>query len=347
MSRLLVLLSALLSFSSVCYADGYRDNTIRDRLKGALNNTLYTRRIREHIDHNSISYTSVSERDNHGCSFVLKPLPYGLVMTFRTQNNNTNEREKTSVVFKRLFSFVPQSSTNTNYTNGTKYNLIQLNSNTIGDINCVAYSTYKTCNISTLDNSFWVSVDYASEVFQKGVKYVFPTDVKVTVGINMPSIPSNHVVGLVTSFKTGNGRLEERDDELYTDDKRVVTGSLTYFSFETYATDNNGDIVDVGMNTVTRNSTDETDDDDNSDDNSNTYEWFKVFTFSSTTGISYILWDPMIGATTTTNNGQTSTSSSALSGGQIAGIVVGSVLGALVIVAVAVVFAKRHSRVSA
>jgi hypothetical protein len=344
MLRLFVLLVTVLSFSSVCIADVYRDNRVNDRLKGSLNNTLYNHRIREKIDQDSLSFSSVSERENHGVSFVLKPLPYGLVMTFRAEKNNTGEREKSTIVFKRLFSFVPQSSAITKYTTQSKLNVVQLNSNTIGDISCFTYSTYKSCNISTLDNSFWVSLDYASRVFQKGIKYVFPTDVKVTVGINMPSIPSNHVIGLVTSFKTRNGRLETSDDELYTEDKRVSTGNLTYFSFETFATDNTGSLIDVGMDTVQHNNIgDNSEEDDNGDEHSNDYEGFKVFTFSSLNGLSYILWDPMIGTITSSNTG-TSSSTGALSGAQIAGIIVGSAMGALVIAVVAVLFAKKRGR---
>lgn len=346
MLRHFLIICTLLTISS---ADKYRNNKVRDLLKNSVNNTLYNRKMKEHVDDSSLSFSSVSEKEKHGVSFTLKPLPYGLVMTFRIEKNNTNEREKISVVFKRLFSFVPQSSVITNYTIQPKLNIVELNDDTIGDINCFQYSTYKSCNISTLDNKFCVSIDYASQVFQKGIKYIFPTDVKVTIIINMPSIPSNHVVGLVTSFKTDNSDLETHDDELYNEDKRVSTSSNTYFTFETFAMDINDNLINVGMDTIHHNNSgDDSEDDDNSDENSNDYEEYKVFTFHALNGLSYILWDPMIGAITSTNtpSSESSSSSSILSDTQMIGVIVGSVLGVLLIASLTVVFSKKRGRIS-
>ncbi len=348
MSRFFLLIVAFLAFTTASKSERYRNNKVHKELEKSLNNNNYNRNIDEEFDYNSLSLKSNSDKDKNTISFVIKPLPYGLVLTYKSKINNSlesEESEKTSVIFKRLFTFVPEQTNNTNYNNETKYNIIELNNNNFGHLTCVTQNMYKTCNISTLNNVFSINIDYSSQVFQKGIKYVFPTDVKVTVIINMPFIPTNHIIGLVTSFKTNYGNPEIHDDEVYIDDKRVSTGNLTYFSFETIAINKENETINVTMSNMSRDNHLDIHD-DNDDENNNEYEDFRIFTFTSNSNLSYILWDPMIGSITSSNS-QTSTSSNFLSGGQIAGIVVGSVFGILIITGLGLLINKKLNIISA
>ncbi len=293
---------------------------------------VFNRRLQLESNRESMNFESKgNNNDKQSFYFKVETTDAGLLVKYKVQMNDTRSHENTRIMFHKVFTFMPNDLTAPMYTNETMENVINLRKTDFTDLVCQTLE-HQTCRISTKNKAMTLQVDFSNVPFKKQFNntehQVFPTDIKMTVLFNF-TVPTNHSIGLVTRFKTESPHIHEKEHELYVNNKEVETGNLTYFSYETLALNqDNTSSVNVDMNEIDTNlgATDSNDEDDEDDDHSTNK--FTVFTFSSDNTMTQVLWDPVVGATSTfTGVDLTSSSSSNTSSNNFPNWAIGVIVG--------------------
>jgi hypothetical protein len=344
MSKLFVLLCCALIASS--YAQRTKSKDLETNIESHKNAPVFNRQLHQESKPESMNFESKGDNNaKHSFYFKVEKTDAGLLIKYKVQMNDTRAHENTRIMFHKVFTFMPNDLTVPMYTNETMENVVNLRKTDFANLVCQTLE-HQTCYISTKNQKMTLQVDFSNVPFKKQFNntehQVFPTDIKITVLFNF-TVPTNHSIGLITRFKTESPHLHEKEHELYENNKEVETGNLTYFSYETLALNqDNATSINVDMTNVDTDfgETESSDDEEEDDDDEHPTNKFTVFTFSSDNTMTQVIWDPVVGATSTFTGvdlTQQSTSGSSSSGfpNWAIGVIVGSVC-AIVLVAGAI-----------